>query len=411
MKNGFKGKFCFALLSGAALLTPGFASAKTGDPVKIGEGVTLDPIIDATLRYEGVDQPTLDADALTFRLRSGVEIAASGFSFLAEAEGTLAIVGDYNDTNPGNGVEPFSVVADPQSIELNRLQVQYANKNFGRVTVGRQKINLDDQRFVGSVSWRQNEQTFDAVSANITALKPVTLEAVYAISQRTIFGSEAGPRTAFDGDMIFLGASADVGPFKLKGFSYLIDYDLDEPVFASSTQTYGGMVSGKIKLGEKAAVDLRARYAVQKDYGANPGNYSVDYIDGSIGTSIAGFTLTAGYENLGSNGAGARFQTPLATLHKFNGFADLFLSTPAQGLEDKYATIGYKIPLLGGISTAVTYHNFDSDKGGISYGDEWDASAAFKLGPLNALVKYADYNADLFGVDTKKLWLQLGYSF
>ncbi|NJM51040.1 MAG: porin [Sphingomonadales bacterium] len=399
-----------AAFGGCATYT-GSCPCKTGDPVAIAKGVTLDPIFDATLRYEGVDQPATDADALTVRLRSGLEIASNGFSFLAEAEGTLALVGDYNDTNPGNGVEPYSVVADPESIELNRIQVQYANKNFGRITIGRQKINLDDQRFVGSVSWRQNEQTFDAVSANITALKPITLEGVYAISQRTIFGSEAGPRAAFDGDMVFLGASADVGPFKLKGFSYLIDYDLSEPVAATSTQTYGGMVSGKIKLGDKASVDLRARYAVQKDYGGNPGNYSVDYIDGSIGTSLAGFTLTAGYENLGSNGAGARFQTPLATLHKFNGFADLFLSTPPQGLEDKYATIGYKIPLLGGISTAVTYHNFDSDKGGISYGDEWDASAAFKLGPLNALIKYANYNADLFGVDTKKLWLQLGYSF
>lgn len=380
-----------------------------GGPVKVEDGVTIDPIFDALLRYEHVDEPTRDADAVTIRMRAGVEVAKDGFSVLAEAEGTLAVVEDFNSTTNGKG-GLFSVVADPQNVELNRLQVQYAKKDIGRITVGRQRLNHDDQRFLGSVSWRQNEQTFDAVNAELNALGPVTLEGTYAISQRTIFGVDAGPRVAYDGDFVFLSASTSLGPVKLKGFSYLIDYDAAEPVAANSTQTYGVMATAKPKLAGMT-FDLRARYATQKDYAGNPGNFSVDYWDGYAATTISGFTIGAGYELLGSNGAGARFQTPLATLHKFNGFADLFLSTPPAGLEDKYATVGYKIPVLGGITTAVTYHNFDSDSGSISYGDEWDASAAFALGPFAALVKYANYNADLFGVDTEKLWLQLGYKF
>ena len=117
----------------------------------LGDGVTLDPIIAARLRYETVDQanfPT-DADALTLRGRLGAELKADGFSFLAEGEGTLALADDYNDTLPGNGVEPFPTVADPENLELNRLQVSYMKNGTG-VTLGRQRIKLDNQRFVGN---------------------------------------------------------------------------------------------------------------------------------------------------------------------------------------------------------------------------------------------------------------------
>ena len=41
------------------------------------------------------------------------------------------------------------------------------------------------------------------------------------------------------------------------------------------------------------------------------------------------------------------FATPLATLHKFNGFADQFLATPSQGLEDKFLKIVKNITSKG----------------------------------------------------------------
>ncbi len=396
----------FALI--AIIAVPSYA--QTAGPIAVGDGVTIDPILNARLRYETVDQPLTDADAVTIRTRSGVEIKVNGFSVLAEAEATLAIVEDFNSTTNGNG-GIFSVVADPENIELNRLQAQYANKSFGKVTVGRQRINLDDQRFVGSVGWRQNEQTFDAVSTTITALKPITFEATYSNSQRTIFGIDAGPRTAFDGDFIFLGAGAKLGPINVKGFSYLLDYDADEPLALTSTQTYGAVASGNFKLGKKVGLALRARYASQSDYQDNPNDFSVDYFDAAATLSVSKLKLTAGYENLGADNSGNAFRTPLATLHKFNGFADVFLNTPATGLEDRYVKLAGKIPLINGISASVAYHNFDSDVGNISYGDEIDATLGFKIKPFGILLKYANYNADNFAVDTERFWLQVGYSF
>src|SRR5690606_15755501 len=159
---------------------------------------------------------------VTMRLRLGGEVKAGGFSFLAEGEGTLPLVDDFNDTLPGNGVEPYSIVADPENIELNRLQLAYRQGGFG-LTVGRQRIILDSARFVGNVGWRQNEQTFDAVRGE-AKFGPVALDATYAISQRTVFGVYS-PTEYFDGNMVLLNAAANVKPVKLTAFAYLLDYD------------------------------------------------------------------------------------------------------------------------------------------------------------------------------------------
>ena len=400
----------YCLLAAASTLvlaTP--ASAKDGDPVAIAEDVTLDLMLDARLRYETVDQAgaASDADALTLRLRFGSEIKAANFAFLAEAESTRAFESDFNDTLPGNGVEPFPVVADPESFEINRLQVSWMKDGTG-VTLGRQRIILDNARFVGNVGWRQNEQTFDAVRGQ-AKFGPVTLDATYSNSQRTIFGADS-PNEHFDGDLVLLNGGAKLAGVDLKAFAYLLDYDTRA---AFSSQTYGLLAKGAVPLGP-VKLEYLASLATQADHGANPVGYRAEYINAELGAGVAGFALKAGYEELGSDGGVAAFQTPLATLHAFNGWADLFLTTPATGLRDYYATLGRKIglPFLpGGLAAGVTYHEFDADFGGASYGSEWDASLGFKLGPIGMLAKFADYNAKGFGVDTRKVWLQAEYVF
>ncbi|MBD3730426.1 MAG: alginate export family protein [Sphingomonadales bacterium] len=396
-----------AAVSAIGLSTP--ALAAPGDPVKIGDGVTLDPIIDLRIRYEGVDQDNAlqDADAITARLRAGAELKADGFFVLVEGEGTLAIGTDYNDTIPGNGVEPYSVVADPDNVELNRAAIGYMKGGNG-ITVGRQRIILDNSRWVGNVGWRQNEQTFDAVRAQ-GKIGPVTLDATYSNSQRTIFGVDS-PREHMDGDLILLNGGIDMKPFKIKGFAYLLDYDAGQPFnsLPFSSQTYGGLVTGSIPLGKSFKLEIVASYARQSDYGANPTNYSADYFAGELGASVAGFSLKAGYEELGSDHGIAAVQTPLATLHAFNGWADLFLTTPASGLRDYYVSAGkgFKLKALPGLNAMVVYHKFEADFGGADYGDEIDAQVGFKLGGIGLLAKYAHYNADSFSVDTDKFWLQ-----
>jgi hypothetical protein len=365
--------------------------------------------LNARLRFEDVDQDGLpqDAEALTLRGRIGAEVRLGGFSVLGEAEGTLALVDDYNDTLPVNGTEPFPIVADPENFELNRFQVSYIQDGTG-VTVGRQRIILDNARFVGNVGWRQNEQTFDAVRGQ-AKLGPVGIDATYSSSQRTVFGADS-PNEHFDGDLVLLNAGVDLPSIDAKAFAYLIDYDTR---VAFSSQTYGVLVSAEIEIPAVGKANALASYARQSDYGANPVSFEADYIHGQLSLGLFGFTLTAGYEELGSDGGVAAFQTPLATLHAFNGWADLFLTTPVSGLRDYYATVGRAIgvPSLPGLRAEVTYHEFDSDFGGIEYGSEWDASLGFKVGPVGLLAKYANYDAESFAIDSEKFWLQAEINF
>lgn len=415
-------KFCLAATALAVPITFAHpALAAPGDPLKVADGLTLDPIIDTRLRYESVDTPVLDANAVTVRVRAGAELRhKAGLSFLAEAEGTLALERGYNafpfaiaDSQRRTG---FAVVADPMNVELNRVQLQYKSRPL-TLTLGRQRINLDDQRFVGSVGWRQNEQTFDALRGE-AKLGPVSLDATYAISQRTIFGADGGPRTAYDGDFVFLGAGGKLGPVTIKGFAYLLDYDPAEQLGAlatsnADTQTFGLRASAAFKPSPKLTLGVTASYARQSDWKGNPADYSADYLLAEGSLAFGQMSFLAGYEKLGSD-SGFAVQTPLATLHKFNGWADLFLTTPAAGIEDWYGGAAIKFPkvkALPGLNAAVTYHRFESATGGLHYGNEWDASIGFKLGRAGLLAKFADYDAAGFGADTRKFWLQIEIAY
>ncbi|GGB96490.1 hypothetical protein GCM10011494_13710 [Novosphingobium endophyticum] len=402
----------FATTASLAIAAP--AQAKAGDPVKVSDNLTIDPIIEGVLRYEHVDQDdlNLDADALTIRVRAGAEVTTNGLSLLAEAEGTLAIIDNYNDTIPGNngflGAEPYSVVADPQNVELNRLQLSY-KASGSAVTIGRQRIVHDAARFVGNVGWRQNEQTFDAIRGE-TKVGPVALDLAYSISQRTIFGIDS-PNEFFDGNFILANGGFDIKPVKVKAFAYLLDYDTR---LAFSSQTYGFLAKGALPLAEGFNLDFLASYANQQDYKLNPVSYSADYINAELGVSVMGFGLKGGYEELGSDDGVAAFQTPLATLHAFNGWADLFLTTPAAGLRDYYGGLSKKFGNAGplkGLNAQVIYHKFESDFGSVDYGQEWDASLGFAVKGYPILLKYANYDAKNFGTDTEKFWLQVAFKY
>lgn len=394
-------KYAFGLGLFAAA-TPAFA----GD-------VEIKPLIDTRLRYETVDQDGIarDADAVTARMRAGFEAKKGAFSFLAEAEATLAIVEKYNSSV--NGLTQYPIVADPQNIELNRLQVQYRGLPKTVVTVGRQRINLDDQRFVGAVGWRQNEQTFDAVRVESAALGPVSVDLTYSWSDRTIFGIDS-PIQAISGDNVFATAGVKLGPVTVKGLAFLVDQD--EPTRRQfSSQTYGVRATGAFDLGAKAKLSLVASYARQSDYHTNPNDYSADYWLGEGTLALSGFTLVAGYEVLGADSGAAftSFQTPLATLHKFQGWADKFLTTPPNGIRDLYASGGYTIKQagpLGPVSLLLAWHKFDSDRLSMDYGTEWNAQIGFKPSKkIGVTFKYADYNAEDFATDTRKFWVQLDY--
>ncbi|MBL0925734.1 MAG: alginate export family protein [Sphingomonadaceae bacterium] len=402
-----------ALIASAALV-PTSAYAETAK---------LKPIVEARLRYENVDQDGIlrEADALTLRMRAGFEIKKGDFAVLAEGEATLALSERYNSGLNGNTA--FPIVADPETVEINRIQLQYTGIPKTVITAGRQRINLDDQRFVGTVLWRQNEQTFDAARVEYSGIKNVKADLTYAWSTRPIWGSEGfGARQrAIGGDNVFANLSYKAKTWGLTGFAYLVDQD-EAAVqnFRNSSQTFGVRGNANLPIG-KAKLGLIASYARQSDLNRNPNDYGADYLLGEATLGIKDFKLTAGYEVLGADAGVAftSFQTPLATLHKFNGFADKFLTTPPNGIRDLYLGAGYnftKFKTLPGLNLNIMWHQYKSDRLDQKYGDEWNVVGGFKIGKkISLLAKYANYNrsgaANFAGdVDTEKYWVQLDYA-
>jgi hypothetical protein len=400
----YKASIIFALLASSS---PAFAN-----------DITLKPLVDARLRYESVDQLPLaqDASAITARVRAGIEAKSGPFAVLIEGEGTLALSEKYNSGINGKSLYP--VVADPQNIELNRAQIQFTGVPKSIVTLGRQRINLEDQRFVGSVGFRQNEQTFDAARIEWSGIKNIKADVTYAWSNRTIWGIDGiGARQqAVSGDNFFAVLSYKHKLGTLSGFAYLIDQDETAvSAFRMSSQSFGARFAGAVPLSKSAKLSYAASYARQTDYHRNPNNYGADYGSGELGLEALGWKLTGGYEVLGASSGAAltSFQTPLATLHKFNGWADKFLVTPPNGLRDAYAVIGYTKPKLAGfdsVGVTANYHEYRSDRLSQNYGDEWGAQIALKRKKYTMTLKYADYNAKAFATDTSKFWASVDWA-
>lgn len=411
------------LIAAIALLSAPMVQAQTS-PIPLGDGITLAPMLDARLRWEDVDATTRTAHAETLRIRAGAELAdaASHLSLLVEGTGTAPLGSGYSAFSyaaPNAQYRPArATIADGAALGLNRLQLRYATQPV-TVTVGRQRIQIDDQRFVGNGPWRQTEQTFDAARAQL-ARGPFTLDATRANRQITVNGSEGAPRDSFAGRFTFVSGGIVSPTASLKGFAYLLDDDTTSVLNQigarsqnDSSQTYGLRSTTALPLGHSATLSITGSLARQSAYGRNPNRYAATYSDLEAALALHGHTLTVAREVLGADRKGRLwpFQTPLSSLHKFNGWADVFLTTPANGLRDTALSLTGKVPAVQRVTYAVAHHWFGADIGGTHYGKEIDASLGVTWHRVAWLAKFADYRAQGFGTDTRKIWLQAEFVF
>lgn len=382
------------------------------------QGVTLTPLADVRVRHEHVEQDGFlkNADAVTVRLRTGLQAASGPWSVAVEAQGTLAPVDRYFDGL--NGLTTRPLVADPESIGLYRAQAQYRMEALA-VTAGRQRIVLDDERFVAAAPFRQNAQTFDAVRAEISALPNFKLDVSYAWGVRTIWGIDGrGARQqAIGGDNLFANLSYATPVGTLVGFAYLVDQD-EAAVqgFRQSSQSYGARFAGSRALSDTAKLSYLVSYARQFAWRRNPNDYAADQYSAEATLGFKGWSLTGGYEVLGADHGLAltSFQTPLAGLFRFQGWADKFATTPPNGVRDLYANIGRgwkKVLGADAIGLQAAYHRFRSDRLDQRYGSEVDLLASAKFRRTTVSARFAHYQAEAFATDTNKLWLQLDWIY
>ncbi len=402
-----------ALLSGAA-----FAEEPTKAPEDSGIVAAIKagkPIIDVRYRFEHKEQNGFaeNAYANTIRTRLGYETGEfHNFKVLVEFE-NVASIGDDHFNSTTNGRTQFPVIADPNATEINRAQVAFTGIEKTPITIGRQAYNLGNQRFVGAVDFRQNQQTFDAARLSSTFFDGLSVDYLYISRVHRVFGDD-NPLGEFDSDSHVIAAAYDAKQLgKLSGYGLLLDL---EEAPALSSQTFGVRYENSVVLDKDAGVKLGVvgEYAKQRDYAANPFDYSESYLHGEGTIAVEGAALKLGYEQLSGNGV-IGFSTPLATLHKFQGFADVFLATPTNGIEDLYGTAQYNwkdAPFGTGLNFFFTYHDFKAENGGADLGEEFDAGVGVTIKKYwSAELKGAVYNGVPGFADRNLIWASLRFQY
>ena len=368
--------------------------------------------LDLRYRTELADQENLPRNASAHTLRSRAGYATGiyrGLSAMIEFE-HIVHIGAERFNNGNERGSPFPPVTDPDTAELNQAALRYEGPLETTLIMGRQRIVHDNERFVGDAGFRQNMQTFDAVSVINRMIPKTELRYEYIARANRIFGRES----AF-GDWEMDGHAVSAAwqgwrAGKLTGYGYLFDIDERQDL---SSQTYGARWDAR-------EIDLRgltfkyvAEAAWQSDYGNNRGEYDAEYYLLQPSISNGPLTFTARYEVLGSD-SGQGFTTPLATLHKFQGFTDVFNATPPNGVRDLMADINYQCTDVAPFDVLRIWggaHHFSASGGGGAYGREFYLAGAVTLHGVYTEIKAAAYEADGFAANTQKLWLSIAKDF
>ncbi len=381
-------------------------------------------------RYENVDDDTQqrEANAHTARIALGYKTGSfHGFGFYGQLEHVQEFFGD-DFSYPGRIQPGFPVVADPEGTEINQAYLSYAGKdNFlsnTSIKIGRQQITYREapfHRFIGTILWRQNWQTFDAVSIVNQSLADITFSYAYVWNINRIFGEDApDPFDDFESNSHIVNIKYEgLKAAEIEAYAYLLDFD---NAAQFSTNTYGLRANGDLPLNNNTKMIYAAEYAHQSDTADNTNQISAGYFLGELGVNfqldsfVKSLTLKFSYELLDGNGGADRFVTILGTNHAFQGWADRFLITPGDGIEDIYFTAAMK---MFGTKFIASYHALSSDRDNYDYGTELDllVTKTFKKHYTVGL-KYSDYNTDQnnfnsanTAADVSKFWAYLQFKF
>ena len=386
-------------------------TVSAADGISILDDVKVNGQIRPRYEYADIDNNDKDAgQALTSRIKLNASTGLFGVDGLNANIGLIGVY-DFGWTSE-NGLTNGGIndkIVDPAVAMLSNLEATYT---IGKTTMhaGRGQVNLDNQRFIGTVGWRQLERSYDTLYVADNSVKNLNLLGawVYALEGVTSTDKTNTNSVLLHGSYKFMDA------LTVTAYDYMI---------ASFADTYGVAATGKFNT-SGVNFDYRAEFAMQSDATMEihdaEADASATYMNFDLGANISGILLGANYEfQSGADGDDTAFYTPLGTNHKFNGWADQFLlpGSHDNGLIDMNARIGYKANGFGKL--LGVYHKFDADTGSnTDLGSEFDALYANKIPGvkgLSGLVKMAYYMGGETGsgheLDATKAWVQLDYKF
>lgn len=382
----------------ASLLALLMASAAFGPPAVADDWRSE---LDLRYRLERVEQGNFERNATASTLRARLEIGTPSWRGVDALAGfhVNRVMGErrFNDTT-GNGGYP--VVADPADSGLAQSWLRYRAEELPfEAVAGRQRVVLDDARFVGNVGFRQLEQTYDALRTTFEPGEEWTVDLIHIDRAHRIFGPNhpAPGMASTDLNARVASVSREIEDHRMSAYLHR---------FGNEDQRAASFANEGIRLeGPVGPLRYLAEFAQQSGHRGGGPEDPQEYIHFRFSGELGEGRWHAGHERLGGDGEDA-FQTPFATLHAFNGWSDRFLTTPATGLQDTYAGLQPAMPGRWQLTTRL--HDFRADSGGATYGRELNLALARPLGlGWQMELKGARYQARDLGDDTTKLWLTL----
>jgi hypothetical protein len=429
--NYLRSTLTLALLG--TCLTSAHAADTVAPPASLAEAITGGKLLlNFRPRYEYVDQDGKTDQANAFTLRTLVGWQTLEWNHLS-AKIELINVARLNDNYFDNarGVAnaaksaQYPTVADPDNTDINQLYLDFSGVPGTKIRLGRQSVKLDNVRFIGNVEFRQVMQVFDGVALTNTSLPDTEVYLAYFDRVKQVSTKLRQDNTTIAHVAYKLNPTAT-----LTGYAYLYDQEHVAATADNSTRTLGLRADGSHKINDQWKLLYTAEYAKQDDYKGGSSLIDNHYYRIGGGVGYGNWQLRVDQELLSGNSGGKAFQTPLGTNHLFQGWADLFLTTPNEGVRDTFITAGGK---LFDVNLLAEYHWIDSDRDfrtpagvltGSSYGKELDLSAGYSYGKnWSGKVEYARFTEDdnylvaATGAatarkrDTDKLWLVGIYNF
>lgn len=337
---------------------------------KIGEG---EFIFNGRLRYWYAENENLKAShATTFGTNFGyLTKSYKGFQVYIEGESVVALTPKLFFDGL-NGLTERTNVTDVETLELNKLRISYndtlTNETILQFKVGRQAALVEDERFIGNVTARQDDQTFDAIWGKIqNDQKGLSFEYAYMYQINRLLAEVVDWRS--DSHAFMLGyykhKMARVGLF-----GHLLDFQEDDP--AKSSKTFGITIDRGILPQDRIALNYRTAFAYQSEYGDNPTDYDAFLVNAEVGVSFPQVGIfSLGYELASSDDGIASYQFPLSTGQRLHRISDVFIDPPADGLHNPYFTAECR-NIIWGIGGWLGYHTYFSEEEGTFLAQEVD---------------------------------------
>jgi hypothetical protein len=367
------------------------------------------------LRHENAKQESLKTGKAT-TLRSRVSYETAQFS---QARINLEVIDvsnffgqRYNPDVDGLRKPEFTRIHDPKGTGLTQGSLSYHGLEATDITLGRQYLSFDNERFVGKDDFRQFPQSFDALSVKNSMLQDLDFNYSFVSHVNT---SNANGRT----DEGRRKLRTHLVNLKWSGFNYGIlgfytYFNKDYALQQNSQVTVGARAISDSQFQEILGADYTLEMARQQSRFNNPTKYTAYYWLGELNKNIDIINVKVGYERLAGHDTdtGKAFRTPLASKHNFHGAAEIFPNTPDRGLQDYYLGIS---GANGEVNIGATYHYFRyaSGKDAVRAGQELDLTASMNLSEQIIIsTTYAKYNPkNSAAPQTRRFWVVLTGNF